>query len=157
MMVSFRMSGAGLLPIGRLSVAGQVVVDQADGHPTLELPTEAGLWEGRRMEGFARSMLDGLSVWLREISRPRHEQSPTVIQHEAARSARMLELWERQCGHRLLRGPLNMLQITLACALGLEVRMAGFDWRQGHPQLVRWYERIASRPSFVATTPPRPS
>ena len=36
-------------------------------------------------------MLDGLTVWGREITRPKNEQSPTIIQHEADRSKRMAD------------------------------------------------------------------
>ena len=34
----------------------------------------------------------------------------------------MLDLWEREIGHPYMRGALNMAQLTLACALGLEAR-----------------------------------
>ena len=53
-----------------------------------------------------------------------------------------------------MRGALNMIQHTLACALGLEDRNPGLDWRTGHPKLRAWYGRIAARPSFVAAAPP---
>jgi glutathione S-transferase len=49
---------------------------------------------------------------------------------------------------------LNMIQITLACALGLEARNPGFRWRPGHLNLTEWFDRIAARPSFIATAPP---
>jgi hypothetical protein len=52
-----------------------------------------------------------------------------------------------------MRGALNMAQITLACALGLEARNADFDWRSGHPRLVEWHGPIAARTSFRATAP----
>ena len=55
-----------------------------------------------------------------------------------------------------MRAPLNMAQLTLGCALGLEARNRDFDWRSGHPGLVQWFERFAARPSFAATAPPRP-
>lgn len=129
-------------------------LDQVDGNPTLGIPAGSDPWEGHRLEASARSMLDGLSVWLRENSRPGNEQSPTVVQHETARSERMIALWERQIDHPLMSGPLNMLHIVLACALGLEARIPRFRWRAGHPRLERWYEPVAARPSFTATAPP---
>jgi glutathione S-transferase len=67
----------------------------------------------------------------------------------------MTDAWEHECGHPLMRGPLNMVQLTLACALGLEARNPGFRWREGHPELTAWFDPIAARPSFVATAPPR--
>ena len=65
-------------------------LDHLDGNPVFELPAEEQeAWEARRLEALARSMLDGLSVWNREIARPRDERSPTVVQHEADRARRL--------------------------------------------------------------------
>jgi glutathione S-transferase len=128
-------------------------LDHLDGKPAFEPPREAEPWEARRLEALARSMLDGLSVWGREILRPESERSPGVIQHETDRAQRMADLWEREIGHPLMRSPLNMIQITLACALGLEARNPGFRWRAGRPRLSQWFDRIAARPSFTATAP----
>ncbi|MGE4219514.1 MAG: glutathione S-transferase family protein [Alphaproteobacteria bacterium] len=129
-------------------------MDGLDGTPSLGMPEGADVWEWRRLEALARSLIDGLSVWGREIMRPENEQSPPTVVHETARAARMIDLWEREIGHPLMQGRLNLMQMTLACALGLEKRNRFFDWRTGHPRLVAWFERIAARPSFAATTPP---
>ena len=128
-------------------------LDRLDGNPAFEPPRGAEPWEARRLEALARSMLDGLSVWGRELLRPENERSPGVIQHETDRAQRMADLWEREIRHPLMRGPLNMIQITLACALGLEARNPGFRWRAGRPKLSQWFDRIAARPSFTATAP----
>jgi glutathione S-transferase len=53
-----------------------------------------------------------------------------------------------------MHGALNMVQITLACALGLEARNPGFRWRPRHRKLCEWFDEIAARPSFAATAPP---
>ena len=105
-------------------------------------------------KALARSMVDGLSVWGRELSRPENERSPGVIEHETDRAARMVDVWEREIDHPLMRGRLNMIHITLACALGLEARNPGFRWRTGHRKLGEWLNAIAARPSFIATAPP---
>lgn len=130
-------------------------LDHLDGRPAFDLPAGGSRWEAQRLEALARSVLDGLAVWSREIIRPPEERSPTVIHHEAQRSRRMTDLWESQIDHPLMRGALNMVQITLACALGLEARIPEFRWRPGHPKLSDWYGPIAARPSFAATAPPR--
>lgn len=129
-------------------------LDHLDGKPAFDLPAGDQAWEARRLESLARSLMDGLAVWSREILRPRDERSPTVIQHEASRSGRMTDLWEAEIGHPLMRGALNMAQITLACALGLDARIPDFRWRPGHPRLSGWFDRIAARPSLAATVPP---
>jgi len=129
-------------------------LDHLDGHPAFDLPAGDQAWEARRLEALARSMLDGLAVWSREIGRPQGERSPTVIEHEADRSRRMADLWEAEIDHPLMRGALNMMQLTLVCALGLEARIPDFRWRPRHPRLTGWFVRIAARPSFAATVPP---
>lgn len=129
-------------------------LDHLDGKPAFDLPRDGEPWEARRLEALARSMLDGLSVWGREILRPENERSPGVIRHEADRARRMADVWEREIDHALMRRPLNVIQITLACALGLEARNPGFRWRPGRPKLSQWFDRIAARPSFTATAPP---
>ncbi|HET9403451.1 MAG TPA: glutathione S-transferase N-terminal domain-containing protein [Burkholderiales bacterium] len=129
-------------------------LDHLDAKPAFDLPAGDPAWEARRLEALARSMLDGLAVWSREILRPQVEHSPAVVQHEAHRSRRMADLWEAEISHPLMRGALNMTQITLACALGLDARIPDFQWRPNHPRLSAWYDAIAARPSFAATAPP---
>jgi glutathione S-transferase len=127
-------------------------LDQLDGAPAFDLSPG---WEPRRLEGLARSMLDGLAVWGRELTRPPNERSPALIQHETERARRMIDLWEREADHPLLRGPLNMVHLTLACALDMEIRNPDFAWRPGHPKLCAWREPLAARPAFAATAPPK--
>ena len=131
-------------------------LDRLDDKPAFDLPDGEEEWEARRLQALASSMLDGLAVWGREIVRPPDERSPTIIRHEADRSRRMSDLWETEIDHTLMQGALNMAQISLACALGLEARNADLDWRDGHPKLCEWFGRIAARPSFAATAPPAP-
>jgi glutathione S-transferase len=131
-------------------------LDHLDGKPAFDPPDGDVGWEARRLEALARSMLDGLAVWGREIVRPPNERSPAIIRHEADRSRRMSDLWESEIDHSLMQGALNMVQISLACALGLEARNPDLDWRSGHPKLCDWFGRIAARPSFAATAPPAP-
>jgi len=128
-------------------------LDRLDGKPVLHSSGET--LQARRLEGLARSLLDGLAVWLRELYRPENERSPGVIQHEIERARRLLGAWEQEIGHAVMRGALNMPQLTLACALGMEARNPDFRWRPQHPKLAAWFEPLAARASFIATAPPR--
>jgi len=128
-------------------------LDHLDRRPAFDLPSGEQSWEARRLEALARSMIDGLAVWVREVRRPQNERSPTIIQHEADRAARFTDLWEREITHPLMGGPLNLAQITLACAFGLEPRLRSFRSRARHPRLSDWLTRIAERPSIAATAP----
>ena len=129
-------------------------LDHLDGSPEFDLPSGDDGWEALRLGALASSLLDGIAVWGRESGRPPNEQSPTVIRHETDRAARMIDHWETEIGHPWMQGRLNMVQITLGCALGLEARYRDFRWRDGHPGLCAWFAKISQRPSLVATAPP---
>jgi glutathione S-transferase len=129
-------------------------LDRLDGKPRFALPAGNAALQARRLEALARSMLDGLAVWSRELARPQGERSLTVILHETRRAERMADVWEGEIVHPWMQGPLNIAQLTLACALGLEARIPDFRWRPDHAKLGEWFEHIASRPSFTATAPP---
>jgi len=128
-------------------------LDHLDGAPRFDHPPGDAGWESRRREALARSLADGLSVWQRELARPEHERSPTVIAHEDQRSRRLFDLWEAEIGHPLMNGPLNMAQITLVCALQMERRNPGIQWRPARPGLSAWIERLDQRASIAETLP----
>src|SRR3954470_11620160 len=85
---------------------------QIDGKPAFQVPAPDA-WEERRLEGLTRSLVDGLSVWNRELARPEHERSPTVIRHETARSARLIDVWENEIRHPLMNSSFGLLQLTM--------------------------------------------
>ena len=128
-------------------------LDRLDGKPLFELPDGEAMWEPLRLGALAASLLDGLSVWLRETRRPASEQSSTILRHEADRAERLIGLWETEIDHPWMRGPLNMAQIVLVCALGLEARNPAFRWREGHSRLAAWFGRLSERPSIALTVP----
>ncbi len=128
-------------------------LDHLDGNPSFDLPNGAPLWEALRLGAQATSFLDGLSIWLREERRPRSEQSATTIDHETDRAGRLTDVWEAEIDHPWMRGPVNIAQITLLCALGLEARIPNFRWRGDHPKLRGWFDVMAQRPSAARTVP----
>jgi glutathione S-transferase len=129
-------------------------LDHLDGKPVFDLPAGDQVWEALRLGAQATSLLDGLSVWFRETRRPESERSPTTLEHEADRAKRLVGQWEGEIDHPMMRGPFNLAQITLICALGLEARNPAFRWREGHPKLGDWFDRMATRPSVARTLPP---
>jgi glutathione S-transferase len=49
----------------------------------------------------------------------------------------------------------NIGQIGAACVCGyLDFRFADWNWRNPHPHLASWFERMARRPSVTETAPP---
>ena len=129
-------------------------LDSLDGKPAFGFPEGEQGWQTRRLEALARSTLDGLAVLGRETFRPKIEQSPTTLQHEADRARRLMDVWEREIENPLMHGALNLPQITLACALGFTALIAEFEWRSGHPKLGAWFDKISAIPSVAATAPP---
>jgi glutathione S-transferase len=91
-------------------------LDHLDGNPEFDLPTDEGVWEAHRLGALATSLIDGLSVWLREIRRPKNEQSPEIIQHETDRARRLIILWETEIDCPTMQGKLNLAQIALVYA-----------------------------------------
>ena len=54
-----------------------------------------------------------------------------------------------------LKGPLDMGQIAVACALAyLDFRHPSSGWRDGNEELADWFAEFESRPSMQATRPP---
>lgn len=48
----------------------------------------------------------------------------------------------------------DLATVTYACALGyLDLRLAGFPWREQAPEAARWFAAFAERPSFVESAP----
>ena len=129
-------------------------LDNLDNAPRFEAPEGDNGFHIRRLEAMARSLADGVSVWIREGFRPQQERSPGVIAHERNRAARLIEAWEKEVTHPVMGGELsNMAQMTLIAALHLERWNPDFEWRDGHPNLVNWAEPLAGRPSIRDTMP----
>lgn len=128
-------------------------LDHFAGPRLFDLPSREDQWEALRLQALAGSLLEGVSVWVRELKRPAGERSPTILAHERSRSERMIDLWEDQIDHPLMRGKLAMAQIILITALQLELQIADFNWRPGHPKLDDWANWISERPSIIATLP----
>ncbi|MDA0229154.1 MAG: glutathione S-transferase N-terminal domain-containing protein [Proteobacteria bacterium] len=130
-------------------------LDQLDGAPMLDAPQGVAGMAHRRLEEYARSLMDGASVWLRELRRAPEDRSATIIEHERQRLDRLADFWEGEIDHPLMQGDLNMPQLTLACAVLLEEWYPGLRWREGRPGLTAWADLYAARPSFAETRPPQ--
>lgn len=123
------------------------------GAPLTRAHSDAG-WEQGRLHGLARSFIDGIGVWGRELRRPREDQSETIIAHEKARAERLINLWEREIASPLVHGDLTATQLTLYCALDALTFYCGIDATPDHPNLQAWRAALSTRPSLHATPPP---
>ena len=128
-------------------------LDGLDGRPRFH-PSPDADWSYRRLEASARSLCDGIAVWAREMRRPANERSPTTLAHEAARSQRMADVFEREVAHPLIQGAPNMAQLVLAVALETARTRRMGDLTAGRPHLSAWLARIRDLPSMRAMAMP---
>jgi glutathione S-transferase len=129
-------------------------LDSLDGKPRFHRASSVGDWADGRLEARARSLCDGIAVWVREMSRPESERSPTVLAHEAARAQRLANLFEGKAGTTLLQESPAMGHLVLAVALEF-ARDRGFgDLTVGRPQLSAWLARMRELSSLRATASP---
>ncbi|HEU0159348.1 MAG TPA: glutathione S-transferase N-terminal domain-containing protein [Hyphomicrobiaceae bacterium] len=129
-------------------------LDQLDGAPRFHLPADSSNWAYRRLEATARSMCDGIAVWVREMARPANERSPTVLAHEVARSDRLADVFEARVSDAELKGAPKMAHFILAAALDMAHKRGSGDLTRGRPGLAAWHRDISELPSLRATALP---
>ena len=129
-------------------------LDALDGAPRFHSAARDADWAYRRLEATARSLCDGISVWVREMHRPATERSATVLAHEVARSQRLADVFEAGAAEPLLQAAPGMAHLILAAALEVAAKRGPGDLTRGRPQLAAWLQRISERPSLRATALP---
>lgn len=128
-------------------------LDGLDGKPWLHTPECAADLSYRRLEATARSMCDGIAVWVREMRRPESERSPGILRHEQARAERLADFFETKVLDPLLQGPPTMAHLILVVGLEDSRNRGPGDLTDGRPQLAAWLRGISDRPSIRATAP----
>jgi glutathione S-transferase len=125
-------------------------LDSLDGKPRFH-PSDAADWSYGRLEASARSLCDGIAVWVREMSRPENERSPTVLAHEVARSQRLADLFEGRVSDAFMQGEPAMPHLILAVALDTASKRGPGDLINGRPKLASWMRRMSELPSMCKT------
>lgn len=129
-------------------------LDTLDGNPRLTRSHHRQDWAYGRLECYARSIVDGVAVWVREMRRPQHERSPVVLQHEVDRCVRLADFWEREIGDALMRGPLNLAQMLLISAIELAEHRKMAEVLPSRAKLAVWARRVREIRSIQATRLP---
>ena len=135
-------------------------LDHIDGNPTLHPDNKIKGLDQRRVEATARSMLDGITLWLREyIYRSPEIRSQIVINHERRRAFRLADVFEKEVQSELLIGPINMTQIILACIFHGNIldSLTEFKWQDGRPNLCNWVTQLDQIPSVRETIEFKPT
>jgi glutathione S-transferase len=85
-----------------------------------------------------------------EQGRPEEAARTAMMDRNKAAVARSLATLEAD----LPAAHLDIGTITVACALGyLDLRFGHEPWRDGHPHLAAWYDKMAARPELANTAP----
>ena len=125
-------------------------LDRQGSRPGL-LPADA---PGLAAYGRVLGLLDGVAVWNRELRRPPHERSPSVVALETVRAGRTADALERAVKGGAYAA-VDAGSLALAAVLGYaERRHTVWAWREQRPSLDRWYAGAAQRAAFRDTLPP---
>ena len=137
----------------------RVIVEYLDGiTPVSRLIPENGRDRVlvKRWEALGDGITDaGIAIFL-ERKRPESEQSADWINRQLGKVNSSIAVAASELGSRdFCHGAtLSLADISLACSLlWLEFRLPQFKWRESHPNLRAWIEKLESRPSFVDTVP----
>ncbi|CUH87098.1 putative GST-like protein YibF [Phaeobacter sp. CECT 5382] len=112
-------------------------------------------WDSKILEATADGIMDAAVLMTYEMRlRPEALQSQDWITAQRGKAlGACAALNARWMSH--LRGPLDIGQIAVACALAyLDFRHPDAGWRVGNEALADWFEIFESRPSMQATRPP---
>ena len=117
-------------------------------------PTNSSRWETLTLEATGDGIMDSAVSMAYEMRlRPEGKQSAEWVDAQWAKVSRALTVLNtRWMSH--LSGPVNMGQISVACALAyIDIRHDARGWRDGNDALDRWYAGFSERPSMKATQP----
>ncbi len=111
----------------------------------------------RQTEALADGVTDAAVAALLESRRPDGERSAREIARQTEKIDRGLAELERRLDgrHSFNGGQIRLGDIAAAVALAyLDLRFPDLDWRNRHPGLVPFAERMFERESFKRTQPP---
>jgi hypothetical protein len=128
-------------------------LDSLDRNPSIVAPFDLENWESGRLETYARSMVDGISVWLREMRPPENERSLTMQGHEALLAGRLADFWENEVTAHLMNGPLILSKLFLHSGLDFATFGRMDEFTRGRPQFAKWAAQMRQTPSLTATAP----
>lgn len=114
-------------------------------------------WSVLKLQALADGILDAAVTTVVEGKRPKELQSKDWIARQKKAIHRSLDTLEQSMSG-LGGGQLSIAHIAAGCALGyLDFRKPVGDWREGRPNLAKWYQEFSKRPSMQATVPKDPT
>jgi len=133
-------------------------LDSLHGGTKLFPATGPQRWIALRQQALGDGILEAAILARYESVRPKEFQWSDWIDAQLRKVRGAVASLEQDVSQGLLRGPLTIGSITVACALGyLDFRYAHEKWRERAPALGRWYDDTANRPSLKQTMPKDPT
>jgi len=132
----------------------RVITRYLDARAESGLYPEARLWETLTLEATGDAIMDaGVLMVYEARCRPEDKQDHGWLDAQWGKIEGALDaLNERWISH--LAGPLDMGQISVACALGyLDFRHDVRNWRAGRGALDDWFAVFSERPAMLETMP----
>ena len=112
----------------------------------------------RRCEALADGCTDAVVAIVYEKRRAAEKQSVEWIVRQQGKVDRALKAISDELGSRTwCSGDLyNLSDIAVGCALSfLDLRMSNLNWRKLYPNLDKLFDKLAQRPAFRDTAPPK--
>lgn len=132
----------------------RVITRFLDDRAKTNLYPQGRLWEVLALEANGDAIMEAaVGITYEKRLRPENLWWPEWFDAQWSKIVRSLDALEQR-SMPLLEGPLNMGQISVACALGyLDLRHDDRNWRAGRDALTRWEATFAARPAMEATKP----
>ena len=108
-------------------------------------------------EAIADGVLDACVAIVKEKQRPSAQQSSEWIARQYGKIDASLNAMDLSLGNHAYCMGVNysLGDVAVGCALGyLEFRFPDLDWRAGHDNLGRLFDKVSTRQSFIDTAPP---
>jgi len=115
--------------------------------------------QARRWEALADGCTDAIAAMVIEKRRPAEFQYGPFLERQQDKIARALQVMSDDLGTRswCCGDFFTLADIAAGCCLGfLDLRLPDVAWRATYPNLARLAEKLAQRPSFRETVPPKP-
>ncbi|SOE48871.1 Glutathione S-transferase family protein [plant metagenome] len=109
-------------------------------------------------EAIADGVLDACVLIFKENQRPENLRSAEWIARQYGKIHASLAAMDKSLGDNAFCQGVNycLADIAVGVTLGyLDLRFGDLDWRAGHANLARLYEKLSARQSFIDTVPPR--
>ena len=112
----------------------------------------------RRWEALADGCTDACVAIVMERRRPEALQYPDWLARQQGKVDRALRAMSEELANRSFccGDFFNLADVAVGCCLGwMDLRLPEVAWRQSYPNMAKLADKLAQRPSFKDTVPPR--